>query len=73
MRDPCDDYLVPLARDKDVDMIVRRDWDLFDWEELIPPVVTRHTHLEEIDGLREEGHSPSTGCRPLKRCHSDGP
>ena len=40
-RDPRDDYLIHLAKGNGADMIVSGDRDLLDWEEQIPPVVTR--------------------------------
>ena len=39
-RDPNDDYLVVLARTHDVDVVVRGDKDLLEWNEQRPPVMT---------------------------------
>lgn len=40
IRDPDDDYLVALARENDVEMIVSGDKDLLEWAAQQPPVVT---------------------------------
>jgi uncharacterized protein len=40
IRDPGDDYLVALARENDVEMIVSGDKDLLEWAAQRPPVVT---------------------------------
>jgi len=39
-RDPNDDYLIALAREHDVDVVVSGDKDLLEWNEQRPPVMT---------------------------------
>lgn len=39
-RDPNDDYLIALARQNRVELIVTGDKDLLEWEQQRPPVVT---------------------------------
>ena len=48
-RDPYDDFVIYLAREQDVDVIVSGDGDLLEWPEQEPPVVTPAQFVEILE------------------------
>lgn len=46
-RDPDDDFIIYLAHEHNVDVIVSGDSDLLEWSEQVPPVVTP-AHFESM-------------------------
>lgn len=48
-RDPDDDFVIYLARQRSADVIVSGDRDLLEWSEQTPPIVTPASFLQLLD------------------------